>query len=121
MATRQSASVTSTLGTDLGPSCPRTTPEAKNSRVRSSKFLRRSRSFPEVRSTMAKQSGELHVMVKWETATAPETTSGYGAEMINPGDIVGGFFVQEGRCFRMVASLSGQKGQTTHCCEPVVW
>jgi hypothetical protein len=41
--------------------------------------------------------------------------------MINPGDIVGGFFVEEGRCFRMIASLAGQKGQTTHCSAPAVW
>jgi hypothetical protein len=39
-------------------------------------------------------------------------------ELIRPGDALTGFFVQEGRCFRMVAS--GQI-QATHCYQPPAW
>jgi hypothetical protein len=40
------------------------------------------------------------------------------AQLIRPGDTLTGFFVAEGRCFRMVAS---RQIQATHCDETVRW
>ncbi len=40
------------------------------------------------------------------------------SQLIRPGDTLNGFFVQERRCFRMIASL---QIQATHCDEPAVW
>ena len=40
------------------------------------------------------------------------------SQLIRPGDTFNGFFVQEGRCFRMIAS---RQIQATHCDEPTVW
>jgi hypothetical protein len=40
------------------------------------------------------------------------------SEMPRPGDISPGFFIQQGRCFRMVYS---KQLQSTHCYESTVW
>jgi len=40
------------------------------------------------------------------------------SRLIRPGDALTGFFVQEGRCFRMIAS---PQIQATHCDEPAPW
>ena len=40
------------------------------------------------------------------------------SQLIRPGDALMGFFVQEGRCFRMIAS---PQIQATHCDEPAPW
>jgi hypothetical protein len=38
--------------------------------------------------------------------------------LIQPGQVLNGFFVQQGRCFRMIAS---PQIQATHCDEPASW
>jgi hypothetical protein len=40
------------------------------------------------------------------------------SQLIRPGDTITGFFIQEGRCFRMIAS---PQIQATHCGEPARW
>jgi hypothetical protein len=40
------------------------------------------------------------------------------AQLIRPRDTLNGFFVQEGRCFRLIAS---RQIQATHCDEPAAW
>jgi hypothetical protein len=40
------------------------------------------------------------------------------SQLIQPGDALTGFFVQEGRCFRMIAS---PQIQATRCDEPAPW
>src|ERR1039458_5928887 len=40
------------------------------------------------------------------------------SEMPRPGDTITGFFVQQGRCFRMVYS---DQLQATHCYQPPAW
>ena len=40
------------------------------------------------------------------------------SELIRPGDTLAGFFVQQSRCFRMIAS---PQIQATHCQQPARW
>jgi hypothetical protein len=40
------------------------------------------------------------------------------SQLIRPGDALTGFFVQEGRCFQMIAS---PQIQATHCDQPAPW
>jgi hypothetical protein len=40
------------------------------------------------------------------------------SQLIRPGDTLTGFFIQEGRCFRIIAS---SQIQATHCADPAPW